>query len=140
VAAAALVIGLAAGVMVLRHRTTSDPGRPLPEVGTGSAAVVDENPVRSVPPVLAEPEAPVGPLTTDAGGTHDASADTRGRLAEERKTAPLSTATEPSAATAPDAAWVKPDWARPDDEQAGRPSEPESPIPAPPSGSAQPVP
>jgi serine/threonine-protein kinase len=142
VAAVALAVGVAAGIMLLRQRAANDPDRPLPVVEADAGVAADEeqrtNEPQPEPPELEpEPEpqpqpeprpkeAPAAPVP-EAGPARPAPPvqEVKPRV-EPSAARPL-----PEAGAAPppvpDAAWVKPDWARPDDEAPAHPPEPEPP-------------
>jgi eukaryotic-like serine/threonine-protein kinase len=131
VAASALLIGIAGGVIVLKHRNAQDAERPLPVVETEAGPSVEpERPASLVlPSASAEPE--VQPVEVDAGppSARDAGVEAKPK-SEERKPASTASGTEPAPpVSTPDAGWVKPDWARPDDEPPRPPPEPELPTP-----------
>jgi serine/threonine-protein kinase len=146
VAASALVIGLAGGVVLLRYRSSDDPDRPLPEVDPAATATGELAPAPSQVAPEERPEAADAPAAVPAEGATvpdaargaEAPSEAKPRAEEPRPVVPE--ASPPSSApAAADGGWVKPEWARPDDEPPGRPNEPEPP-PMPPSNAAPPAP
>jgi hypothetical protein len=118
-------------VIVLKHRNAQDAERPLPVVEAEAGPSVEPEKQTSLvlPSASAEPE--VQPVEVDAGppSARDAGVEAKPK-SEERKPASTASGTEPAPhVSAPDAAWVKPDWARPDDETPSPAGEPELPTP-----------
>jgi serine/threonine protein kinase len=139
VAAAALFVGLLAGVMLLRaHRNQDDQHRALPApLPTASARVAVEPRIK--PKAAAQPSASAAGsaekpllefLPGDAPSASSAPpappvapVEPRGASKSEAPASPAASA--PSAApalgtTLPDGGWVKPDWAKPDGEPVRR--------------------
>lgn len=142
VAAVALVIGLAAGVVLLRQRSENDPNRPLPAALPSAESSKPSEPA-SPPGVapsapLAEPSVEPAPSAAAPARSAEPEPEVKPRSSGEHKPAASASATPAPPAAASDAGWVKPEWARPDDESPTKSPEPESP--APPSGSASPSP
>ncbi|HMJ13685.1 MAG TPA: serine/threonine-protein kinase [Polyangiaceae bacterium] len=135
VAAVALAVGVAAGIMLLRQRAGNDPDRPLPvievDAGTREQPAELDNPIPEPPPLEQEPEEPEprpneGTPAVDSGAARTPTPETDPKRRPEEPVRPLPEASVAPPAM-PDAGWVKPDWARPDDETPSAPSEPDTP-------------
>jgi serine/threonine-protein kinase len=140
VAAVALAVGVAAGIMLLRQRAANDPDRPLPVVEMDAGAAVIENPNPNEPqPQPPELEPEPEPRNTAPAVVPEAGPPRTSPPAEEvkprtetptPKTAAEAGVAPPAPPPAADAGWVKPEWARPDDEAPANPPEPEVPPPS----------
>jgi serine/threonine-protein kinase len=136
VAAVALAVGVAAGIILLRQRAANDPDRPLPVVEMDAGAVTpepeDTNEPQPKPPELA-PEEPPRVKETPAAAPEAGlprptppTPEVKPRIEETPRPA-LEAGAAPAPPAASDAGWVKPDWARPDDETPVHPPDPDPP-------------
>ena len=131
VAAAALFIGLLAGVLLLRSRTEEgDPKRALPAPEPTALRQPSEPKIKqkaaqpSLPPsASSEPEAPLLEfLPGEAASTPPPAVAAEPHVGVKAEPAPPVSAAPPSVAPAPSssAPWVKPEWAIPDENPVRR--------------------